>query len=330
MRGIAILMVVAGHATLILRTVIAELGVDAGIGVQLTGMQSGFLQPIRMPMFTFLSGWVYALRPVTYDMLRPFITGKIRRILIPLIVVSTLTYFFHLATETGYPEIRMGTLRPVKPGEFWLVPLYHFRHFWFLQALLSIFAIMVVIDLTSSMRTTRQWLLWLIVAALAYSFVSGTQFFSLRKVPDIWVFFIAGVGANRFRSHWENKNVLKILWLLFVVAMVAHVVWKLTDEVFDPRIHFLMIGIIAPICLINLNFVWTPLVWIGGYSYAIYLFHDIGMRLVPWLDRLNETELGQCISFAVTMTLGVALPILIDFVARRIPYVRTALVGRRP
>jgi fucose 4-O-acetylase-like acetyltransferase len=44
---------------------------------------------IRMPLFTFLSGYVYAFRPFTGHTCQ-FIKGKARRLLLPMLVEDTL------------------------------------------------------------------------------------------------------------------------------------------------------------------------------------------------------------------------------------------------
>src|SRR6185436_8195287 len=47
-----------------------------------------FLALVRMPLFSFLSGMVYALRPLRGD-IGPFASGKVRRLLVPMLVVGT-------------------------------------------------------------------------------------------------------------------------------------------------------------------------------------------------------------------------------------------------
>ncbi|QQO50373.1 acyltransferase [Raoultella ornithinolytica] len=42
---------------------------------------SAFLSYLRMPLFTFLSGFVYSMRPAKKENLPQFVKGKIRRIL---------------------------------------------------------------------------------------------------------------------------------------------------------------------------------------------------------------------------------------------------------
>ena len=47
-----------------------------------------FLALVRMPLFSFLSGMVYALRPARGD-IGPFAAGKARRLLVPIATPQT-------------------------------------------------------------------------------------------------------------------------------------------------------------------------------------------------------------------------------------------------
>src|SRR5882762_10279178 len=53
---------------------------------------ANLLQHVRMPLFTFLSGFVYAYRPVLQGRFGTFAQRKFKRLWLPLIGVSTL-YF---------------------------------------------------------------------------------------------------------------------------------------------------------------------------------------------------------------------------------------------
>jgi peptidoglycan/LPS O-acetylase OafA/YrhL len=157
-----------------------------------------------------------------------------------------------------------------------------------------------------------------------------TPFWSLAKVPEILVFFIAGVGINRFSHLWKSKGATSVAWAVFLISMLIHVYWKISDESFDPWPHFLLAGISAPLCALSLNFQWKPLIWIGGYSFSIYLYHSIVMRSFPWADGLLATPEMQIVWFAGALGVAILLPILIDFTVRGVPYARTLIVGRKP
>jgi glucans biosynthesis protein C len=313
--------VVAHHATIALDFALVSAGLEPSIVRELAGNQSGLLQAIRMPLFTFLSGWVYALRPFASGSRIEFLTGKVRRIIIPLFAVATLKCFFSYA---------MFGEEPVPPSEFWTLWFVRFGHLWFLHALVVLFAVIALIDHLGWMRSARQWLLWLGIAAVLPYVIPGTQVWSLNKVPELLVFFLAGVGASRFSHLWTGRRVMGCAWLAFALSMAVHVWWKLGGEVFDPWPHYLVTGAVGPICLLSLNMCWQPLVWIGGYSYSIYLFHGFGLDLFAVILHLPAAVPTRAAWFIGLVAAGLCLPILIDHLAARVPYLRTLLLGRRP
>jgi len=329
LRGLAILAVVAHHATIGLGDALLLAGLPKSIIGELAGDQDGLLQALRMPLFTLMSGWVYALKPFGVATRLAFLQGKIRRILLPLVFVASATYFFQLAINGQYPMLAGANSRPVLPHEFWLLWFYRYGHLWFLHSLLVIFGVIAVIDNAGWMRSVRQWLFWVAMAAILPYLFKGGNFWSLNKVPDILVFFLAGVGINRFSFLWKRPAVVRCAWVGFVAAMSVHVYWKLAGETFDPWPHFVLAGTLGPICLLSLDFVFRPLVWLGGYSYTIYLYHNFGFALLRPFNKYLDSVLVQSWWLVAMIVAGLGLPIVIDRVVAGIPYVRTLVLGRK-
>src|SRR5580765_5491876 len=92
---------------------------------------------IRMPLFSFLSGFVYAYRPVRESQGLQLAASKLRRLMIPMITAVTATYVLTLLHERHSAEIpssfgaALGQLLPLY--------IYPYKHFWFLQALFLVF-----------------------------------------------------------------------------------------------------------------------------------------------------------------------------------------------
>jgi fucose 4-O-acetylase-like acetyltransferase len=87
LRGIAIVLVVMGHV----------IGYKADEGMKVA--EDSFLRHLyytfeylRMPLFTVISGWVYALKPVSKSYFTIFTLKKCRRLLLPLIFVGGFYY----------------------------------------------------------------------------------------------------------------------------------------------------------------------------------------------------------------------------------------------
>src|SRR6478609_4484880 len=93
---------------------------------------------VRMPLFTFLSGVVYALRPVAPGVGRHFAAGKLKRLLLPFICVSVLFAILQKLTP--------GTNAKLDWAEIPLVVIWPYAHLWFIAALLLVFAVVGTLD----------------------------------------------------------------------------------------------------------------------------------------------------------------------------------------
>lgn len=106
LRGLAILLVVAGHV----------IGIDATGGMKVADDSLwrylyASLQYVRMPLFTAISGWVYALHPVAAHEAGTFMFKKARRLLLPMVCVGTLYFLIQYITP--------GTNRTGELAEIW-------------------------------------------------------------------------------------------------------------------------------------------------------------------------------------------------------------------
>jgi fucose 4-O-acetylase-like acetyltransferase len=90
-RGLACVLLVAYHVV----------GSEPSNGLLLADgpyrLAADLLAYIRMPLFTFLSGYVYAWRPFN-GYIHSFLRGKVRRLLIPMVVVGSVFVFARVVT----------------------------------------------------------------------------------------------------------------------------------------------------------------------------------------------------------------------------------------
>src|ERR1700740_1363514 len=97
-RAIPVILMVAGH---VVGTEHRGLRVS---DVSLWHYSYLALADIRMPLFTLISGYVYAMVPVAYWRDFPqLVKGKSRRLLLPLITVGTLMYVLERAVSGANP-----------------------------------------------------------------------------------------------------------------------------------------------------------------------------------------------------------------------------------
>src|SRR6185503_16375340 len=121
LRSLAILLVVAGY--------IIKDDLHPETGSAITSFLEYiyyFLKPIRMPLFTVISAYLYAASPATQESFKKLVTGKARRILIPYFVVSAMQYIFFSIFHMNGPHRLDEILR---------IYLWPFEQFWFLWAI---------------------------------------------------------------------------------------------------------------------------------------------------------------------------------------------------
>ena len=324
LRGIAIIAVVAHHVDLWVMNIIATQGGVPGLSEQLFTTVSEFLAPVRIPLFTLLSGWVYALRPVSFADTKPFFQGKFRRIVIPLIFMSTVMYFMTLLLTDSLPTLFAKPPIPVPVHEFWKTWFWHFGHLWFLQALLLIFAVVFLIDSLKLMDNLATWIFWLAVGVALYRYVPGWhEFMSASHAAKIFVFFLVGVGLQRFSSFIFSVPYLAWASIPLCIALVANEMSQY------PRWYILLFcGATAPVVLLALNWVWQPLVALGKYSYTIFLWHGVtilvGATLFKSLDSSAYGLLG------VGLLAGSLLvPMWMERSLQTVPVVNTCFFGKK-
>src|SRR3569833_839663 len=106
LRGLACLLLVAFHV--IGSHATSGLRVDADSAYR---QFANLFMHLRMPLFTFLSGFVYAYRPAALGYAGTFAGKKFRQILLPLLCVSTLYFLLTLVVPGAagrWPRRRGG------------------------------------------------------------------------------------------------------------------------------------------------------------------------------------------------------------------------------
>lgn len=316
LRGLACLLLVAYHV----------------VGVPGAGMRvpddslyrylTDSLAFIRMPLFTVISGLVYAGRPVRAAELGAFASKKLRRLLLPFLVVSTL--FF--AMQSAVP----GTNRVGAPDEWWHIYLYPYAHFWYLQALLWIFALVGVLDAHGVLRRPRPFAAITAAAfAACLALPDGEMVFGINNAVYLLPYFLAGVAVTRFPAVFADPGVRRAVMAGLVGALVLQQA-SLAGAVplrFDGN-H--LVAVVCGVCgaLVLLRVMPRSAVFrrIGTRSYAIYLHHAFftaAARLV--LVRLGADDI---VVFGGSLLAGLLGPMAVEAAAGIRPWTRTALVGR--
>jgi len=310
LRGLACLLLVLYHVV----------GADPSSGLR---VQDGALRwlndglaYLRMPLFTFLSGWVYGLRPFAGNS-QAFLMGKVRRLLIPMLVVGSVFALLQaLAPDSN-----------ASPGPWYLLHLLPVAHFWFVESLFWVFLVIWALERSQLMAGMKGLLLVLALSCAIYLTVGGWHWLSLDGAIYLMPYFLVGLACSRFSLHTHLANPWVRVALLLVAIAAIVLMGVPTPKVDRRTVTMLLTGV--SLCLLGLGsgLVVPWLGRIGRYSYAIYLFHvffTAGTRMA--LHRIGIDVLA--LDLMLGLLLGLAGPMLIEHLVGDFKWPALLLLGR--
>ncbi|QGX61516.1 acyltransferase family protein [Alteromonas mediterranea] len=280
-------------------------------------IESGFLREIndlletvRMPLFTFLSGMVYAYRPLSGNWPK-FLKGKARRLLIPMLVVGTLFAIVQALVP--------GTNNKI--DNWWLLHIYPVQHFWFVEALFWVFVLIIPLELNRLLN--NKLVTVLIIAAFLVLAVGQpyTKLLAFKGFIYLTPFFLFGMGIVRFKI-----SPLPILPSLLGFVGIMAAIYFLTDGVYGRSLMGCVIGMFSCYFLLGLKLRVTLLARIGIYSYSIYIFHvffTAATRIIA--DKLFSVP--DEINFVIGLLFGIMGPIAVYLVAKQFPLGQLLFLG---
>lgn len=323
LRGLAILLVVAGHV----------IGVDAAGGMKVADDSVwrylyASLQYVRMPLFTAISGWVYALYPAEAGRMGGFMLKKARRLLLPMACVGTLYFMLQYVTP--------GTNNTGVLSDLWKIYVLPYTVYWYLPSLFLIFGFAAWLDVRGVCSTVRRWLCWLLIAC-GMVVVEPRLSSNLPNVFGIWgamcllPFFLLGVGIRRFADRLASPAMKKFYLAGFLLGIAAQqIIWFTVGDPGLLRGLFLHVpvGILSSAFLLTLTWRNRFLIRLGGYAYGIYLFHAFGTSA----GRILLKSIGIHSSlgiFLLSLLLGLSIPIVVEMFLRRFPLLQTLFLGKK-
>lgn len=324
LRGLAILLIVMGHV----------------IGsTPEGGMQIDFPSPwryfylcsvyIRLPLITAIAGWVYALKPVHIDKLQSFIQAKFYRLLIPMCFVGALYYLIQHFTP--------GTNRAYPLSAIWRILFFPHTYFWYLY---SLFGIMLCIALIDVKRWADDFKGWSICLCAALLLAAAEQLIIPQSVPNLFSFkgalkllpfFLAGVGINRFSSILSTVKYRTVYFVLTVIGLaLLQGEWFFTYGEYTALYQSILPVFILPLLALLIYHTpsFKPLVWIGTFSYTIYLYHGFGTaggRIILSYFGLHN----HFMVFAFASAIAILCPVILEKILVRSKPLRFFFLGKK-
>lgn len=317
LRGLAVVLMVAGHV----------IGVDDQSGLRVpddSWWRHAYytLAPLRMPLFTGISGFVYALRPATGPSWSPFMIGKARRLLIPLIVVGSAFISVQLmvpetGTELGARDLAKALIVP-------------YAHFWYLYALAWVFLVVGTFDACRLLE--RRWQLLLLLAgavALRTSGVLATPIAGIWHAQYLLPYFLVGLGVQRFplRPGWPHALAILGIGAAAMGLYQRHHLGDWPSDLLEYAVVTLLGAVVISGCL-HYRVPWRPLATLGSFSYAIYLLHVFGTAGARILLQRAGVD-GLPLLALAGLIAGIGFPILVEKVVERHSWLLLLVLGRR-
>ena len=309
MRGLALFLMVAGHVI----GSSSELGMKVPDDSVLRYLYDSLVY-IRMPLFTAISGYVYALRPVNSGSDLPrFYLGKFKRIGIPLLVVSTLFFVLQMVVPNTNDKPQLS--------DIFSIYFFSYAHFWFLQSIFCIFVVIALLEKAGLLLTLRSYgLVFAMALAASFAWESFPDLFSLDRAMQLFPFFLLGLGLYRFSEQLITRgNVMTMAVVLAILVGIDQAYLFALIDLDEPDVALVgtALGLAAISLLIARRFYFKPLAWLGYFSFEIYLFHVFGTAGAR--IGLNKLQVHDAfVVFTVSMLLGLFLPVAFKVVLERI------------
>lgn len=293
LRGLACLMLVLYHV----------IGANGNRGLRL---QDGSLRlfvdilaAVRMPLFALIAGALYGRQPRTD---RAALLDKFNRLMPPMLTVGTLFAF----TQALVP----GTNAQVT--DWRLMHIVPVAHFWFLQSLFLVFALVMLIGRMGGFDRPRRFVAVFAAAATAYLSHPGFIWLGVAGALYLLPFFLGGVALTRYDwqvplgSHRWNPIALAAFGLLVLAQ------WSPpgpSQDRFTPAMLASGLLLAAAFWLWPIRSAW--LARIGDCSYTIFLFHVFFTAAARiGLERVGVHAI--VLQVMAGMFLGVAMPMLVQ------------------
>lgn len=324
LRGAVIILVVIGHV----------IGSASNGGMKVSDdsflryLYYTFIDPIQMPLFTVIAGWVYSLKPVVREKINDFIQKKFLRVFVPMLVVGICYFLLQYFTP--------GTNNKGNLLDIWKLLLFPYTLYWYLYSLFFVFILIAYIDSFHKMNTFTNWIIIFSISIFTLlirdRFIpyESPNYFSYKGTIYLLPCFILGVGLHRFKTFFQGQFMKYTVPIILVVCIIIQQLswFKVIDyTVHKDTIVGLLIGLLGTMMLLRLQLKTNWLIWFGGFAYSIYLFHAFGTaggRII--LKRFDIHSSG--LIFTVSLAVGLLLPIVAEKILDKFKITRILFLGK--
>ncbi|WP_137807634.1 acyltransferase family protein [Pseudomonas sp. G(2018)] len=317
LRGLACLLLVLYH-------VIGPL--DGGLKIDLGSpfrVIADSMVYVRMPLFTFISGYIYSIYKVRGNDFSAYCVGKVRRLIVPLFFVGIP---FSLLQAVG-----PGVNKDVSLLDALLSFYLPVNHFWFLQAVFIIFMLVGFLQWRGLLRTPLHLYLLFVFSAVVFLMPAfPVDAFGINGAVYLLPFFVTGMICQENVGALKRslKGIGPVVFILISIALL-YIATVDRELIVDRRsLVGLLVGCVSCVALLSTDMRSRLLIWLGGYSYAIFLFHVLFAATSRFaLGRLGVTD--ESVLVLGGLLSGLIGPVLLANVFSRFSLTSVLFLGER-
>jgi peptidoglycan/LPS O-acetylase OafA/YrhL len=305
-RGLACLLIVWFH---VIEGLVARGDVPNEIEPYV--MFNRYIRFLRLPLFTFISGYVYSLNPVTAEAWALFLIKKRKRLLVPFLILSPAFFIIRAI---------MPSNRPPQLEDI----IYVYSHpdlvFWYLLSLMWVCIALVPIELSGILRTFKSGFITILVSISCLYFLNPwgegqpSIPFALEGAVYLLPFFLLGCWFYRFEKTLTGPRLR-----YFVVALLItcfSYLFKDIPALERPDLQATLISVLSLWTLFQFKVRQSTLMWIGHYSFSIFLYH---MLAIPALRIVvGRLHLALPMQIIIMLLGGLIIPICIEIIAIKV------------
>ncbi|MCC8161146.1 MAG: acyltransferase [Oscillospiraceae bacterium] len=302
-----------------------------------------FIYNFHMPLFFFLSGYLFEKGLEPYTDKGKFILGKLKYLMIPYITFSVFAYalvFFAMKSDALAEILKNGGYAavPIKDAAFQILTYSNHtdQHLWFVFSLFIVFLLNILFP-----KIMKSKPMIVLLAALYVSKAYITYFGILNYTASDLLFFSLA-RAVYSKNPPQSLSPLKFLAVavIFITSNCIYSYFYVTAMpsgaekgiLYLIRILASVTGI-AVVCQIarfaENKKAAAPLKTLGLYSYDIYLMHAPFLVSGSMGMMLAYTNIPAPLCCAAALIIGVVLPYAVSkFIVRKIPALSLLLLGK--
>lgn len=282
-----------------------------------------WIYAFHMPVFFFISGYLYLRFQDNKEQLHLFLNKKFNRLMIPYFITSFIVIVMKLIMQNG------GNIdNPVSCFSFIKV-FYRPEagyYLWFIWSLFSIFLVVPWI------KTKRGRILLLVISLLLHysilaveltdkeAILAVVDIFALKQTAKMLVWFVLGMLCVDFNWNLSlSGHSNKLILILFVLFSFIFCIYPAYDEHSFPAAILPYLGIFSILIVSDYlsrysSMVQSIFVPLSKASFFIYLFHTTFMGFAKSvLSKISffQSNSGFYIEASVVVIIGLIVPFII-------------------